>query len=59
MSTEKSRKKETDSGSDDSTVKDLGAEPVDDQHAGDVKGGVTPSDFSFVKKMDKSSPILG
>lgn len=40
-------------------VKELGGKDVTEPDAEAVKGGkASPSDFSFTKKVDKSSPLL-
>ena len=60
MPTDKRKNTGNKSGSDDqSTVKDLRSDSLSEQDADNVKGGnVALSDFSFTKKVDKSSPTL-
>ena len=40
-------------------LSDLDAKTLDAESAEKVKGGITPTEFKFVKKVDKSSSTLG
>lgn len=59
MPTDKRRKTGNEFSDEQSAVKDLQSDSLSEQDADKVKGGnVALSNFSFTRKVDKSSPTL-
>ncbi len=57
-SDERSTRKNATGETDESTIDDLGAKPVDGKSADQVRGGITMSDLNISKSTDKPSPTL-